>query len=229
MMKPSFYLGLAMVLALSSCAKSPESIQAAYVSDVPFKNWSCSELGEESLRLSSALAVASEQQENARTNDTIGVILIGLPVSSLSGDNIAPQIAQLKGEAKAVQSAMRFNNCGRRTATQDRPWDNNRTGEPDDVSSPSSLGTVQLYGTRLASFEDSNVAHSSWEQYTQNHPELGQLRPNVERIRKEDGTIVYYLSGTTSDKSQADAICTKVRLDGQYCEVIDLTETGGRS
>ncbi|WP_281405000.1 hypothetical protein [Nitratireductor sp. XY-223] len=38
-------------------------------------------------------------------NDVVGVILIGLPVSSLSGDNIAPQIARLKGEKEAIRQA----------------------------------------------------------------------------------------------------------------------------
>jgi hypothetical protein len=31
--------------------------------------------------------------------------MLGLPVSSLSGDNIAPQIAQLKGESDALRKA----------------------------------------------------------------------------------------------------------------------------
>lgn len=41
----------------------------------------------------------------------VGVILIGLPVSSLSGDNIAPEIARLKGEQEAVRKAMVLKNC----------------------------------------------------------------------------------------------------------------------
>jgi hypothetical protein len=56
----------------------------------------------ESARLNQALARASTQQEQARGNDTVGVILLGLPVSSLSGDNIAPEIARLKGELEAI-------------------------------------------------------------------------------------------------------------------------------
>jgi hypothetical protein len=63
------------------------------------------------MRLSQALAQASTQQENARTNDTVGVILIGLPVSSLSGDNIAPEIARLKGETEAVRKVSIGKGC----------------------------------------------------------------------------------------------------------------------
>ena len=96
---------------LASCAKSPQSIQAAYVSEVGFQRWTCRQLAEETGRLSTALATASVQQENARTNDTIGVILIGIPVSSLSGDNIAPQIARLKGEQEAIRKARMSKRC----------------------------------------------------------------------------------------------------------------------
>jgi len=104
-------LGL-LALAALGCAKKPESIAAAYVSHVTYQSWNCQQLGEESARLSDALAVASEQQTNARTNDTVGIIFLGLPVSSMSGDNIAPQIAHLKGEMEAVRKASTLRNCG---------------------------------------------------------------------------------------------------------------------
>lgn len=97
----------------AACAKSPESIAPAYVSEVGYQGYSCSQLGEEGSRLSAALATASTQQEKARSNDTVGVILIGLPVSSLSGDNIAPEIARLKGEQEAVRKASVRKNCVR--------------------------------------------------------------------------------------------------------------------
>jgi hypothetical protein len=105
---------LACVVAAASlvgCAKSPDSIAPAYVSTVTYMSWSCKDLGDESSRLSSALATASTQQENARTNDTMGVVFIGLPVSTLSGDNVAPQIADLKGRIEAVHEASIEKHC----------------------------------------------------------------------------------------------------------------------
>lgn len=95
----------------AGCAKSPESIAPAYVSEVPYSQWTCEQLGQEQQRLSSAYTVAAQQQNNARGNDIAGVILIGLPVSSLSGDNIAPQIAQIKGQQDAVRKSMILKNC----------------------------------------------------------------------------------------------------------------------
>jgi hypothetical protein len=43
-----------------------------------------------------ALATSSTQQEEARITDTVGVLHAGLPVPSLSGDNIAPETARLE-------------------------------------------------------------------------------------------------------------------------------------
>lgn len=99
------------VLALAGCAKSPESISPSYISDVGYQSWSCEQLAGESLRLHQALAQASTQQQSARRGDTVGVIFLGLPVSSLSGDNIAPEIARLKGESEAINRAQRSKNC----------------------------------------------------------------------------------------------------------------------
>jgi hypothetical protein len=99
------------ILLLAGCAKAPESISPSYVSDVGYQSWSCEQLGGEQMRISQALATASTQQRKARTNDTVGVIFLGLPVSSLSGDNIAPEIARLKGENEAIIRAMRIKGC----------------------------------------------------------------------------------------------------------------------
>ena len=98
-------------LLTAACAKSPESIAPSYISDVGYQTWQYKQLAEEDQRLAAALATASTQQKNARTNDTVGVLLIGLPVSSMSGDNIAPEIARLKGEREAVNRAMKAKSC----------------------------------------------------------------------------------------------------------------------
>ena len=101
----------ALLLTMSACAKSPESIAPAYVSPLLYQNWSCKQLAAEQERLNAALATASDQQRRARTNDIVGVVLIGVPVSSLSGDNIAGEIARLKGEKETVHKVMIAKNC----------------------------------------------------------------------------------------------------------------------
>lgn len=104
---------MATAAVLAGCARSPDGISPSYVSDVGYQSYSCQQLATEQARLSAALATASTQQEKARTNDIVGVLLIGLPVSSLSGDNIAPEIARLKGEIEAVNRASTVKNCRR--------------------------------------------------------------------------------------------------------------------
>jgi starvation-inducible outer membrane lipoprotein len=102
---------ISTALILSACAKKPEAISASYISEQNYLSLKCSTLAEESMRLNSAYAVAATQQNNARTNDIVGVALLGLPVSSLSGDNIAPEIARLKGEQQAIGRARSKLNC----------------------------------------------------------------------------------------------------------------------
>ena len=100
------------LLGFAACAPTPESIQPDYVSDVPYQSWSCPQLSGEQGRLNYALAAASSQQQVARQNDTAGVIILKMPVGSLSGQAVTPQIARYKGEQRAVNNAMISNNCG---------------------------------------------------------------------------------------------------------------------
>jgi len=100
-----------LLICLAACAQAPEQIEPSYVSSVPYETWSCQQLGEETVRLNQALATASQTQDQTRSNDTAGVILLGLPVASMSGGNIAPQIASLKGQQDAVRQMMISKNC----------------------------------------------------------------------------------------------------------------------
>ena len=112
--KPALGRALFVAAALAvaaGCAKSPESIAPAYISEMHYRDWTCDQLGQERSRLAAALETASAQQEQARSNDIAGVILLGLPVASLSGDNIAPEVARLKGERAAVDRTLRLNDC----------------------------------------------------------------------------------------------------------------------
>ena len=101
----------AAAVALGACASKPENIQPSYVSTVPYESWSCQQLGEEQERLSLAYAAAAKQQNTARANDTAGVILLGLPLASMTGHNVAPEVARLKGLQDAVSRASILKNC----------------------------------------------------------------------------------------------------------------------
>jgi hypothetical protein len=95
----------------AGCAKSPESIAPAYISPLSYQNFACDQLAEENVRVAAALAQASQQQRDARTNDTVGVIFLGLPVSTLSGGNVADQVARLKGEQQTLGQVAMQKRC----------------------------------------------------------------------------------------------------------------------
>jgi hypothetical protein len=98
-------------LCLCACAQSPEDIQPAYVSSIPYESWTCPQLVEEQQHLTEALATASAHQAQAHSNDIAGVVLLGLPVASMSGANMKPQIATMKGDQDAVRRASRKAGC----------------------------------------------------------------------------------------------------------------------
>ena len=106
------FIWIVPVFLLAGCAARPESIQPSYVSPVTYDAYSCPQLSQEAARVESALATASKQQSDARTHDTVGVLLIGMPTGSMSGEAIAPEVARLKGTKDAIQQEMTLKNCG---------------------------------------------------------------------------------------------------------------------
>ena len=103
---------LMAAIPVVGCASRPERIAPAPVSEAPYLDWTCPRIAEESRRLSDALAAASAKQQKASDDDALGVFLLGLPVASMSGGDIGPDVARLKGETEAVQRAATKNNCG---------------------------------------------------------------------------------------------------------------------
>jgi hypothetical protein len=101
-----------ITVTLGACAQSPDATQPKYVSTLPYLVWTCAQIAGEQLKIANALDTASAQQKRTRSNDTVGVLLTGMPVSSMAGGNIAPQIAHLKGEQDALNEAMTLHSCG---------------------------------------------------------------------------------------------------------------------
>jgi len=99
-------LSLLLLNFISGCATAPENIAPAYVSHLQYMQFTLEQLGQEEARLQAALSASSDAQRSARANDTVGIIFLGLPVSSLSGSNQASNVARLKGELEAVQKAI---------------------------------------------------------------------------------------------------------------------------
>lgn len=97
--------------AAAGCAKNPDAIAPVAMPMNAYSGLSCEQLAMEHRRSSSALAAVSQQQKQAATGDAVGVFLIGVPVSSLSGGDKEGLVAQHKGEIVAIEGAMRAGRC----------------------------------------------------------------------------------------------------------------------
>lgn len=116
----NYGVALAMLAAMAAagCAKNPDAIVAVNISAHAYSGLSCQQLAAEHQRSSQALAAVSQQQRQAATNDAVGVFLIGVPVSSISGNDKEGLVAQHKGEIIAIEGAMRAGQC---TTSQSGP------------------------------------------------------------------------------------------------------------
>ena len=102
---------LVTIAVLSGCAQKPEAIAPAYVSPTTYQAFNCDQLSLEASRLDAAYTRAAATQNKARQDDTVGVILLGLPTASLSGGNVADQIAYLKGHQDALHQTQISRSC----------------------------------------------------------------------------------------------------------------------
>lgn len=105
------YLVLPAILLIAACAKQPDQIAAADIGPNPYLTASCSQLASANLQLTQNLERLSAAQKNAASSDTIGVILLGLPVSSMSGNDKETDIAITKGKIQSVESAKLRRKC----------------------------------------------------------------------------------------------------------------------
>jgi len=98
------------VLAVSACAKSPSSIAPMAVSSSEYSGLTCQQLSTEYASTIANLADATERQNEAQTADAVGVFLVLIPVSALTGD-AEGEVAQYKGEKIAIERAREARGC----------------------------------------------------------------------------------------------------------------------
>jgi hypothetical protein len=100
-----------VLVTLSACAKQPENIAAIPVAGNPYASYTCTELGMEKLQITQQLAGVESEQRSAATSDAWGVFLIGLPVSSMSGNDKEAAIAVAKGRVNEIDRVSLARNC----------------------------------------------------------------------------------------------------------------------
>ena len=84
-MRKSLFL-LMLIANLSACALRPESISATYIPHEKYIDGSCEELDRQFLEAQVQLAKASALQNGKADEDTVGILLILIPVRKYTGE-----------------------------------------------------------------------------------------------------------------------------------------------
>ena len=112
-------IGAAMAAAsiLAGCATRAENITASYTSTVGYSGLSCNQIRGEAQAISQAAAAATGAQNSKATKDAVamGVALVVFwPAAFLVGGDgaQAAEVARLKGEMQAIETASRRKGCG---------------------------------------------------------------------------------------------------------------------
>lgn len=102
----------ASLLVMAGCANRPETIHASYVSHEKFTHLDCSSLSLEMNNTKSELDKYCKLQNSKANGDAVGVFLLGIPFSKLSGD-YEGEIARLKGQVEAIETAQIKKECNK--------------------------------------------------------------------------------------------------------------------
>lgn len=97
---------IAVVIALAGCAASPESIEPVAVSSSAYSGASCRVVASERSRADAALSDLYVKQRETAELDAGGVLMLGLPVGSMYGGDVEPEIAALKGQIEAMDARL---------------------------------------------------------------------------------------------------------------------------
>ena len=101
---------LVSLVLVSACASRPESISASYVSHEKYLDGDCTRLATQMTDARAELAKVSAKQDTNANWDAVGVFLVLIPFSKLSGDH-AGEVAKWKGEVEAIDTAQIKNKC----------------------------------------------------------------------------------------------------------------------
>ena len=110
-MKPIVALAMTAALALGGCATAAANISPIQVVDNRYQNATCADLSAQATLLDAHYADEARRQGNIRKLDMAGLLLVGLPVASITGHSRASQIGKLKGDRIAVTEAMTALQC----------------------------------------------------------------------------------------------------------------------
>ena len=104
-------MAMALGACLASCAKSPEQVIPMATPTIEYERMSCAELATARARNLENVSSLSLSQERARSNDTLGVIFLGLPVASMTGADKEGELSVAKGRDLSISSVQHAKKC----------------------------------------------------------------------------------------------------------------------
>lgn len=111
-MKTSVIALLSVAVVITACAKRPEEISAVPMDTDSYVGLNCRALATKETEVRNDLDSMSAAQNSAATSDAWGVFLLGVPWSSMSGNDKEALIAVAKGRLDAIDVVQAQKNCG---------------------------------------------------------------------------------------------------------------------
>lgn len=105
-MKRNFLFALPALALMAACAQSPGSIAPVAMPGGMYDAMSCEQARAEHVAATANLNALEAKQRGAVAGDAVGVFLIGVPVSSLTGNNKAGDIGTAKGKVLALDARL---------------------------------------------------------------------------------------------------------------------------
>lgn len=102
---------VAVAAALCGCAASPESIKPANISTSQYAYLNCVQLAAFRITLTNAYNKVADEQNTARNMDAATILTLGVPVGSMTHENVPYQIWDLKGRIIAVEKLQVRDRC----------------------------------------------------------------------------------------------------------------------
>jgi hypothetical protein len=100
-------------IAVTGCAKRPDAIVPVDIPLAAYSGLNCKGIAQETIAENNKLAALSKAQNSAATGDAVGVFLLGVPVSSVTGGDKEGMIAVSKGKVQALENASRAKGCNK--------------------------------------------------------------------------------------------------------------------
>jgi len=112
-MKTMKTLGVLVIAGalVSACATRPENISAVQMDTASYERMSCRQLSAEETKITSQLNSLSADQNRAANSDALGVFLLGVPWSSMSGNDKEAAIGVAKGRIDAINTVEASKGC----------------------------------------------------------------------------------------------------------------------